>query len=126
MRKLYNDYNAMKKLSVIDFFCGAGGFSEGFKQQGFDIVLGIDNWKAAIDTFNYNFSLDNQTKNILEFEKLEYIDTLPNTDIILGSPPCVSFSNSNQCGNADKSLGINLIEIFLKIVAVKKHQKNRS
>ena len=29
------------KLTVIDFFCGAGGFSEGFKQQGFDIILGI-------------------------------------------------------------------------------------
>lgn len=29
------------KLTVIDFFCGAGGFSEGFRQQGYEIVLGI-------------------------------------------------------------------------------------
>jgi hypothetical protein len=42
----------------------------------------------------------------------------------LSLPACVSFSSSNQCGNADKSLGINLIEVFLRIVAVKKHQKN--
>ena len=28
----------MKKLKVIDFFCGAGGFSEGFRQMGFEIV----------------------------------------------------------------------------------------
>ena len=28
------------QLSVIDFFCGAGGFSEGFRQQGFEIAMG--------------------------------------------------------------------------------------
>jgi len=114
----------VKNLSVIDFFCGAGGFSEGFKQQGFDIIQGIDNWQPAIDTFNYNFGLQDKTQDILKFEDLKYINELPNTDIILGSPPCVSFSNSNKGGNADKSLGIDLIEIFLKIVAVKKHQPN--
>lgn len=46
-----------RNLTVIDFFCGAGGFSEGFKQQGFDIIQGVDNWKPAIDTFNHNFCL---------------------------------------------------------------------
>ena len=45
----------MSKLTVIDFFCGAGGFSEGFRQQGFEIVCGIDSWKPAIDSFNFNF-----------------------------------------------------------------------
>ena len=45
----------MKKLTVLDIFSGAGGFSEGFRQQGFEIVGGIDNWKAAVDTFNFNF-----------------------------------------------------------------------
>jgi DNA (cytosine-5)-methyltransferase 1 len=49
---------------------------------------------------------------------------LPNTEIIIGSPPCVSFSSSNKSGNADKSLGVELTETFLRIVAVKKHQPN--
>ena len=115
----------MDNLTVIDFFCGAGGFSEGFRQQGFKIVCGIDNWKPAIDTFNHNFELDGTTQNILDFsENLALIEKLPNTDIILGSPPCVNFSSSNQCGNADKTQGISLIETFLRIVAVKKHQPN--
>ena len=114
----------MKKLTVIDFFCGAGGFSEGFRQQGFDIIQGVDNWKPAIDTFNHNFGLNNVIQDITKFKDIKHIHNLPNTDIILGSPPCVSFSSSNKCGNADKSLGINLIEIFLKIIAVKKHQQN--
>lgn len=30
------------KLKVIDLFCGAGGFSEGFRQAGLEIILGVD------------------------------------------------------------------------------------
>ncbi len=115
----------MSAPTVIDFFCGAGGFSEGFRQQGFDIVLGIDRWEPAIKTFNHNFGLNCSPKNILDFEdSIEEIEKLPYTDIIIGSPPCVTFSSSNKSGKADKSLGVRLTEIFLRIVAVKKHQPN--
>lgn len=115
----------MKKLTIIDFFCGAGGFSEGFRQQGFEILLGVDHWKPAIDTFNFNFDKDFKTKNVLDFSKgIEEINSLPDSDVIIGSPPCVSFSSSNKSGKADKSLGVLLTETFLRIVAVKKHQKN--
>lgn len=111
------------KLTVIDFFCGAGGFSEGFRQMGFKIVQGYDHWRPAVDTYNYNFGLKCETKNILDFkDSTEEIEKLPNTDIIIGSPPCVSFSSSNKSGNADKSLGIQLTETFLKLVAIKKYQ----
>ncbi len=113
------------KLTVIDFFCGAGGFSEGFRQAGFEIKQGFDKWGPAIETYNHNFGLTSQVKDILDFKNsVEEIDQLPNTDIILGSPPCVSFSSSNKSGKADKSLGVELTETFLKIVAIKKHQPN--
>ncbi|MFA7447663.1 MAG: DNA (cytosine-5-)-methyltransferase [Weeksellaceae bacterium] len=115
----------MKKLRVIDFFCGAGGFSEGFRQMGYKIVYGFDHWKPAVDTFNHNFHLNCEIKNILDFKKsITEIENLPDTEIIIGSPPCVSFSSSNKSGNADKSLGVELTETFLRIVAVKKHQPN--
>ena len=115
----------MNKLKVIDFFCGAGGFSEGFRQMGYEIIYGFDHWKPAVDTFNHNFNLNCEIKNILDFKKsIAEIENLPNTEIIIGSPPCVSFSSSNKSGNADKSLGVELTETFLRIVAVKKHQPN--
>lgn len=115
----------MGKLRVIDFFCGAGGFSEGFKQMGYEITYGFDHWKPAVDTFNLNFKLNCEIKNILDFKhSVDEIENLPNTEIIIGSPPCVSFSSSNKSGNADKSLGVELTETFLRIVAVKKHQPN--
>ncbi len=113
----------MSEFTVIDFFCGAGGFSEGFRQQGFKIVAGIDTWKPAIDTFNFNFGLNCETRNVLEFEKsVKKIEELPDTDVIIGSPPCVSFSSSNKSGKGDKSLGLKLTKIYLRIVAVKKHK----
>lgn len=115
----------MKKLKVIDFFCGAGGFSEGFRQMGYEIIYGFDYWKPAVDTYNYNFNLNCEVKNILDFKySIDEIENLPNTEIIIGSPPCVSFSSSNKSGNADKSLGVELTKTFLRIVAVKKHQPN--
>jgi len=113
-----------KNARVIDFFCGAGGFSEGFRQAGFDIIMGIDNWKPAIDTHNMNHGLEDNVMDILRFEDIDNINNLPNSEIIVGSPPCVSFSLSNRGGSADKSLGVRLIQAYLKVVAVKKHQKN--
>ncbi|MBN8664058.1 MAG: DNA cytosine methyltransferase [Chitinophagales bacterium] len=115
----------MKELTVIDFFCGAGGFSEGFRQQGFKILMGIDNWEPAIKTFNHNFKLECKSKSVLDFENsIDEIEALPDTDVIIGSPPCVTFSTSNKSGKADKSLGVRLTEVFLRIVAVKKHKPN--
>jgi len=113
------------KLTVIDFFGGAGGFSEGFRQQGFEVIKGVDYWKPAVDTFNHNFGLDGKSIDVLEYaEDIERINQLPDSDVILGSPPCVSFSSSNKQGGADKTLGISLIENFFRIVAVKKYQPN--
>lgn len=124
MKKGVQKKRIKKKPTVIDFFCGAGGFSEGFKQEGFEIVLAIDHWKPAIDTFNYNFQKNFEPRNILTISSsTKEIENLPNTDVIIGSPPCVSFSNSNNSGKADKSLGVKLTEAFLRIVAVKKHKK---
>jgi DNA (cytosine-5)-methyltransferase 1 len=111
----------MEKLTVVDIFCGAGGFSEGFRQEGFEIIYGIDFWEQAIKTFNHNFGLNCSTKNVLDFEtSIKEIETIPDTDIILGSPPCVTFSSSNLSGKADKTTGIKLTETFLRIVALKK------
>ena len=109
--------------TVLDIFCGAGGFSEGFRQQGFEIIMGIDSWEPAINTFNHNFELDCKPRNVLDFQELvEEIEFLPDTEVIIGSPPCVSFSSSNRSGKADKSTGVLLTETFLRIVAVKKHK----
>lgn len=111
-------------LTVLDLFCGAGGFSEGFRSVGFRIASGVDYWQPAIDTFNCNFELDGKALDILSLERnAQLIEQLPDTDVIIGSPPCVSFSYSNKLGNADKTEGLRLIKIFFSIVAIKKFKR---
>ena len=60
----------MQKIGilVIDLFCSGGGFSEGFRQAGFDVVFGIDNWKPACETHKINGPGEGKNIDILEIE----------------------------------------------------------
>lgn len=109
------------KLTVADFFAGAGGFSEGFREKGFDVVFALDNWGPAVETHKLNHPEAKHTqKDIRDLETGEEIDeVVPDVDVIVGGPPCVNFSMSNQAGKADKTEGLNLIECYLRIIAWK-------
>lgn len=116
-------------MRVIDFFCGAGGFSEGFRQQGFSIVMGIDYWQPAVDSHNLNHNLSDTVKDVLDFwgtdsADVEEIEKLDDVEILIGSPSCVSFSMSNRAGKADKTDGIRLVEAYLRVIAVKKNKES--
>lgn len=56
----------MKKFNAIDLFCGAGGLSLGFQQAGFNIIVGVDNEQAALDTFEFNHKGAMQFKRLLD------------------------------------------------------------
>jgi len=113
---------------VADFFCGGGGFSEGFKLAGFKIVFAIDKWQPAVTTHEANHpKAHTYLGDVITISNLpddEFHKLVPDTEVIIGSPPCTSFSNSNRSGKADKSLGIQLIEAYLKIVARKLLKEN--
>ena len=110
-------------LTVLDLFCGAGGFSEGFKKAGCKIIMGVDNWRPAIQTFQLNFP---KSKTLLKDISLLSVDEiknlLPKTDVLIGSPPCQNFSTSNKLGKANKDHGVSLIKVFLRIIVIKKEQ----
>lgn len=108
-------------LTVVDLFCGAGGFSEGFSQMGFDVIYGLDSWEPAIETIELNHpGIETSSIDITELETVDDIDEeIPDADVIIGGPPCQDFSRSNKAGKADKTEGLNLIEIMLRIVAWK-------
>lgn len=115
------------KLRVLDFFCGGGGFSEGFRQAGFNVIWAVDLWQPAVDTHNENHPETIAIKgDVIKLSMLpdkEFHETIPDAEVIIGSPPCTAFSNSNKSGNGDKAKGIALIEAYLKIVARKKYKK---
>ena len=115
-------------MRVADFFCGGGGFSEGFRQAGFDIVFAVDKWEPAVKTYKGNKpGVNVRQDDVIRISQLpddEFEKLVPDSEVIIGSPPCQSFSHSNKSGNADKSIGIQLIEAYLRIVARKKFKKD--
>lgn len=115
-------------MRVADFYCGAGGFSEGFRQAGFEITFAVDKWEPAINTYKANKPscrvIQDDVIRISRLPDNEFHTLVPDTEVIIGSPPCVAFSNSNKSGNGDKSLGIELLKAYLRIVARKKFKTN--
>lgn len=87
----------MKKINVLDLFCGAGGLSCGFERAGFSIVLGIDNDQKALETFEANH---NGAKSIcgditnISYEDIKNVIGDQQIDVIVGGPPCQGFSLS--------------------------------
>ncbi len=83
------------KPTVIDLFCGCGGLSLGFTEAGFDVVLGVDNWKDAIATFNRTHKNSTGLVADLFKETPEEISSkmgIKHIDVIIGGPPCQGFS----------------------------------
>lgn len=105
---------------AIDLFCGAGGFSEGILQTGFDIVFSSDKSSEVQQTYmnrheqlglvqgvNTHFELAD-IKELTSSRILECINQLPcfinqglefgvgDIDAIFGGPPCQGFSRAGK------------------------------
>lgn len=99
----------MKKKTVVDLFCGAGGLSKGFLDAGYNVVLGVDYDESALKTFQNNhgtatamkldlYNHDNITC-IVDFLKDNNIENL---DVLVGGPPCQGFSYAGKMDINDK------------------------
>jgi DNA (cytosine-5)-methyltransferase 1 len=84
-------------MKVLDLFCGAGGFSYGFKSHIDDTHLAIDIDSSALETYKLNFpdskvwQTDIHSLHSVQIEKA--LNRAP--DIIIASPPCEEFSKAN-------------------------------
>lgn len=91
-----------RKLNVIDLFCGAGGFSTGFEQAGYNVLAGVDKNADAVESFRQNHDANGYTIDLSEIEPNDLLDEInvesTHLDGIIGGPPCQGFS---QAGNRD-------------------------
>jgi DNA (cytosine-5)-methyltransferase 1 len=84
-------------MKILDLFCGAGGFSYGFKPHIDDTHLAIDIDSSALETYKLNFpdsniwQTDIHSVHSIQIEKA--LDGAP--EVIIASPPCEEFSKAN-------------------------------
>lgn len=91
----------MNKLTYIDLFSGAGGFSLGFDNAGFRNIFSIDIEPSFCKTYIKNFPKHKLiTKDISKLEDNEIIDYVNNIniDVVIGGPPCQGFSIAGNIG----------------------------
>ncbi|WP_128943114.1 DNA cytosine methyltransferase [Bradyrhizobium zhanjiangense] len=85
---------AKPAFSVVDLFSGAGGFSEGFQQAGFEILAGADNDPDALATYALNFpDAEVILGNICTPDiKERALSAARSATVLVGGPPCQAFS----------------------------------
>ena len=81
-------------MRILDLFCGAGGFSLGFKQVFKDAeIIGVDLSRDACRTYQFN-----RVGQAIRAD-VRYLPIRPEPglfDIIIGGPPCEPFSKLNR------------------------------
>jgi DNA (cytosine-5)-methyltransferase 1 len=108
-------------FKCVDLFCGAGGLSEGFRQNGFDILIAndFDTWCEATYKLNHPETefISGKIQDITASQLLLKLDMVPGElDCIIGGPPCQAFSVYNhQRGMQDERSG--LFREYLRLVA---------
>lgn len=86
-------------LPVLDVFCGAGGLSQGFRQAGFDIRLGVDADDDVCKTYRRNQR--GARASIADLRQVSGRDLLAEAGvgevaIVLGGPSCQGFSTHGR------------------------------
>jgi len=109
-------YQAKQKVTFLDLFAGAGGFSEGFLQaehgnKFYDFCLGSDineNCELThLARYNYQLGMDAEFL-CQDITEPDFIDNLLKKikgqiiDVVCGGPPCQSFSLAGKRKKFDK------------------------
>jgi len=81
-------------MSIVDLFCGAGGFSAGAHAVGFDVPVAYDRDPILTSSFEHNFPGTRlQLRNIAWLSSERVLrDAGGKVDGIIGGPPCQGFS----------------------------------
>lgn len=98
-------------IKTVSLFSGGGGLDLGFKQAGFDIVWANDIDKDAVLSYEENIGKHIVLEDIKKIDK----SIIPKADLIIGGPPCQSFSLVGK-RNVDDERG-QLVWSYLDVIS---------
>lgn len=121
-------YEGKERVTFVDLFAGAGGFSEGFLQAEhgnklYDFLLGSDineNCELThLARYNYQLGMDAEFLR-QDITEPDFLDNLlkklkgKTVDVVCGGPPCQSFSLAGKRKKFDKK--DDLFAHYLKVI----------
>ena len=107
----------MKKNKVVSLFSGGGGLDLGFIEAGYDIVWANDNNYDAVETYKTNIG------NHIVWGDINNLNVkdIPKADVVIGGPPCQSFSLAGKRHTEDKRG-----QLVWKYIEIIKHIKPKA
>ena len=106
--------------TAIDLFCGAGGLSMGFRQAGYNILLGSDVDQNFGETFRRSHEgaifIAKPVQALLSKDILFQTGLVKGQlDVLVGGPPCQGYSINNH-GRGEHDPRAGLFRHYLRIV----------
>ncbi|GAA0070949.1 DNA cytosine methyltransferase [Clostridium sardiniense] len=103
-------------LKTVALFAGCGGLDLGFENAGFNIIWANDNNKKVEETYRYNHkNTELIIKSLVDIKSEE----IPECDVIIGGPPCQSWSLAGAMKGKEDSRG----QLFYEYVRVIKDKR---
>ena len=108
--------------NYIDLFSGAGGFSLGFDQAGFENVFSVEYDHEICETYRYNFPnhqlIECDITKLEDATILDLVKGIP-VDVVIGGPPCQGFSMAGNIGRTFADDPRNLLfKEFVRVVSL--------
>jgi len=97
-------------ISIVSLFSGGGGLDLGFNSAGYNIVWAIDNNSNAVATYKANIGDHIICADINSVD----VTNIPCADVVIGGPPCQSFSLAGK-RNAEDERG-QLVWKYIQII----------
>ena len=97
-------------IKVVSLFSGGGGLDLGFMSEGYQIIWAIDNNQNAVNTYKHNIGSHIICSDINAID----ISSIPHADVVIGGPPCQSFSLAGN-RNTEDSRG-QLVWKYIEII----------
>lgn len=127
-----DDCKSSDTIRVIDLFAGCGGLTEGFYRQGYNALAHVEINHYACETLktrmrHYNYSQEVIDESVLEMDitgddvlqRLDNVVKGRTVDVIIGGPPCQSFSSlgvAKDENNMEDDPRNFLFESYVKIL----------